>query len=225
MQIEDVPQAGFVKITNKDALIIVDMQNDFLPGGSLPVEEGDKIIPGINELAAKFHQNENPIIFTQDWHPQNHQSFASAHPGKKPYDPFEAPGIGPVLWPDHCVQGTHGASFAPGLNSAVATMILRKGFHKTIDSYSAFLENDKKTETGLSTFLRSLETERIILCGLALDYCVYFTAIDGKNSEFEVINVIDLTKPVNAPEDSVTTALKNMTDQGIKFVSSDKILS
>lgn len=225
MQIEDVKQAGFVKITNRDALIIVDMQNDFLPGGNLPVEEGDQIIPGINELAAKFHQNENPIIFTQDWHPQNHQSFASTHPGKKPYDLFEAPGIGPVLWPDHCVQGTHGASFAPGLNSAVATMILRKGFHKTIDSYSAFLENDKKTETGLSTFLRSLETERIILCGLALDYCVYFTAIDGKNSEFEVINVIDLTKPVNAPEDSVTTALKNMTDQGIKFVSSDKILS
>lgn len=225
MQIEDVKQVGFVKITNRDTLIIVDMQNDFLPGGSLPVEEGDQIVPGINELAAKFHQNENPIIFTQDWHPQNHQSFASVHPGKKPYDLFEAPGIGPVIWPDHCVQGTHGASFAPGLNSTVATMILRKGFHKTIDSYSAFLENDKKTETGLSTFLRSLETERIILCGLALDYCVYFTAIDGKNSGFEVIYVIDLTKPVNTPDDSVVTALKNMTDQGIKFVSSDKILS
>ena len=225
MQIEDVKQVGFVKITNRDTLIIVDMQNDFLPGGSLPVEEGDQIIPGINELAAKFHQNENPIIFTQDWHPQNHQSFASVHPGKKLYDLFEAPGIGPVLWPDHCVQGTHGASFAPELNSTVATMILRKGFHKTIDSYSAFLENDKKTETGLSTFLRSLETERIILCGLALDYCVYFTAIDGKNSGFEVIYVIDLTKPVNTPDDSVVTALKNMTDQGIKFVSSDKILS
>lgn len=224
MQIEDIELAGFIKITNKDALLIVDVQNDFLPGGALPVAEGDDVIPGINELSAKFHQTENPIVFTQDWHPVDHQSFASAHPGKNPYDSFEGPGIGPILWPDHCVQGNHGASLAPGLNSVMATLILRKGFHKTIDSYSAFLENDKTTETGLSTFLQSLGIKRIFVCGFALDYCVYFTAIDAKTNGFDVVVIPDLSKPVNAPEDSVSNALRDMIDQKIIFVTSDQIL-
>ncbi|MFX1282518.1 MAG: bifunctional nicotinamidase/pyrazinamidase [Promethearchaeota archaeon] len=225
MQIEGVELAGFIMITSKDALLVIDMQNDFVPGGALPVADGNQIIPGINILTDKFHQTENPIIFTQDWHPVNHHSFASAHPGKKPYDPLEAPGIGPILWPDHCVQGTHGANFVPGLQAVNATLILRKGFHKTIDSYSAFLENDKTTETGLSTFLHTLGIERIVLCGLALDYCVYFTALDAKNYGFEVIVIIDLTKAVNAPEDSVSNAFENMTKKGIIFTTSDKILS
>lgn len=225
MQIEDVKLAGFIEITNKDTLLVIDMQNDFLPGGALPVADGDQIIPGINDLAEKFHQAENPIVFTQDWHPADHHSFASAHPGKNPYDSFDAPGIGPILWPDHCVQGTHGASLVPGLNSVVATLILRKGFHKTIDSYSAFLENDKITETGLSTFLQTLGIEKIFVCGLALDYCVYFTVLDAKSFGFDVIYVLDLTKPVNAPENSVSNALQSMTDQKIIFVTSDQILS
>ncbi|UCG03104.1 MAG: bifunctional nicotinamidase/pyrazinamidase [Candidatus Heimdallarchaeota archaeon] len=223
MQIEEVPLAGFVKITNKDALLVLDMQNDFLPGGALPVIDGDKIIDGINNLADKFHQNEYPIIFTQDWHPKDHQSFASAH-GKNPYDLFEAPGIGPILWPDHCVQGTHGANFAPRIQTVKATLILRKGFHKTIDSYSAFLENDKNTETGLRTYLEAIGIERVFVCGLAMDYCVYYSAIDAKNYGFDVVYVLDLTKPVNSPENSVSNALQRMVDQKIIFVTSDQVL-
>jgi len=224
MQIEDVPLTGFVKIDNKDALLVIDMQNDFLPNGALPVADGDKIIDGINDLANKFHQNENPVIFTQDWHPKDHHSFASTHPGKNPYDLFEAPGIGPVLWPDHCVQGTHGANFAPQLQTVEATLILRKGFHKTIDSYSAFLENDKQTVTGLRTYLEAIGINRIFVCGLALDYCVYYSAIDAKNFGFDVVYVIDLTKPVNSPENSVSKALQKMIDHKIIFITSDQVL-
>ena len=224
MRIEDVELAGFIKITNKDALLVIDMQNDFISDGALPVADGDQIIPGINDLTDRFHQTENPIVFTQDWHPVGHHSFASAHPGKKPYDPLETQGIGPLLWPDHCVLGTHGANFVPGLQAANATLILRKGFHKTIDSYSAFLENDKTTETGLATFLQTLGIERVFICGLALDYCVYFTAIDARKFGFDVIVVLDQTKAVYAPEDSVSNALKNMTEKKIIFITSDKIL-
>lgn len=224
MQIEDVPLAGFVKINSKDALLVIDMQNDFLPNGALPVAEGDKIIDSINELTYKFHQKENPIVFTQDWHPKDHQSFASAHPGKNAYDQFEAPGLGPVLWPDHCIQGTHGANFAPRIQSVVATLILRKGFHKHIDSYSAFLENDQSTETGLRTYLEAIGMNRVFLCGLALDYCVYYSAIDAKNFDFDVVFVLDLTKPVNSPENSVSVALQRMIDHKISFVTSDQIL-
>jgi len=224
MQIEDVPLAGFVKIDHKDALLVIDMQNDFLPNGALPVADGDKIIDGINDLANKFHQNENPVIFTQDWHPKDHHSFASAHPGKNPYDLFEAPGIGPVLWPDHCVQGTYGANFVPQLQTVDATLILRKGFHKTIDSYSAFLENDKETETGLRTYLEAIGINRIFVCGLALDYCVYYSAIDARNCGFDVVYVLDLTKPVNSPENSVSKALQRMIDHKIIFLTSDQVL-
>lgn len=225
MQIEDVQLAGFVKISDKDALLVIDMQNDFLPGGALPVADGDKINDGINDLAEKFHQIEYPVVFTQDWHPKDHHSFASAHPGKNPYDQVEAPGIGPILWPDHCVQGTHGANFAPKIQTVDATLILRKGFHKTIDSYSAFLENDKKTETGLRTYLEAIGIERVFLCGLALDYCVYYTAVDAKNYGFDVVFVLDLTKPVNSPENSVSNALQRMVDQKIIFVTSDQVLA
>ncbi len=225
MQIEDIKLAGFIEITDKDALLVVDVQNDFLPGGALPVADGDQIILGINELISKFHDSDNIIVFTQDWHPADHQSFASAHLGKNPYEVFEAPGIGPVLWPDHCVQGSHGASFAPGLQTVNATLILQKGFHKAIDSYSAFLENDKTTETGLATFLQSLEIKRVFVCGLALDYCVYFTAVDARSFGFEVIFILDLTKPVNSPPDSVPKALQSMVGHKITFVTSDQILS
>lgn len=226
MRIDEVVLAGFIKIVkDKDALLVIDMQNDFLPGGALAVTDGDQIIPGINNLAAKFHQIGNPIVFTQDWHPADHSSFANTHPGKNPYDPYEAPGIGPVLWPDHCVQGSPGANFAPGLQTANATLILRKGFHKTIDSYSAFVDNNKTTETGLRTFLESLGIERVFVCGLALDYCVYYTAIDAKKfGQFEVVVVLDLAKPVNSPEDSVSNALQDMVDNQVAFVTSDQIL-
>ncbi|MFX0050378.1 MAG: bifunctional nicotinamidase/pyrazinamidase [Candidatus Hermodarchaeota archaeon] len=221
MKIEEVELIRPITVSVNDALIVVDIQNDFLPGGALAVAEGDTIISGVNELGAKF-QKDQPIILTQDWHPVDHNSFASAHIEKKPFDPFEAPGIGPVLWPNHCVQGTYGAEFSSSLNTVMAKLIIRKGFRKSIDSYSTFLENDKKTETGLRVYLKGLGVERIFLCGLALDYCVFYSALDAKNFGFDVVVVIDLTKPVKSPEDSVKIALERMTRNNVKFaVSSD----
>ena len=229
MEINDANLAGFIQIIESDALLIIDVQNDFLPGGALPVEKGDEIIPAINLLAAKFHQTNNPIIFTQDWHPLEHESFASTHPGKNPYDPFESSGIGPILWPDHCIQETNGAKLAPGLTCvSYASLIIQKGFNKNIDSYSAFLENDKKTDTGLTTYLETLEIpiSRVFICGLALDYCVYYSALDARNyAGLEVFVILDLSKPVNSPENSLSTALKKMKENGIVFVKSENILS
>ncbi|MHA2074601.1 MAG: bifunctional nicotinamidase/pyrazinamidase [Candidatus Hodarchaeales archaeon] len=228
MEIKDINIVGFIKIVETDVLLIIDMQNDFLPGGALPVEKGDEIISGINSVAARFHQTSNPIIFTQDWHPSNHESFSSVHPGKNPYDLFESQGIGPILWPDHCVQETDGAKLAPGLlYVSNASLILQKGYNKNIDSYSAFLENDRKTDTGLKTFLESMEKQvkRVFICGLALDYCVYFSAMDAKDySGFDVVVIIDLAKPVNSPENSLSNALETMIGSGIKFTTSENIL-
>ncbi|MFX0183216.1 MAG: bifunctional nicotinamidase/pyrazinamidase [Candidatus Hodarchaeota archaeon] len=224
MQLDELEVIAPIKISEKDALVVVDIQNDFLPGGSLAVTDGDKIIPGVNTLGSKF-QKDQPIIFTQDWHPKDHHSFASVHSGKKPYDNFEAQGIGPVLWPDHCVQGSSGADFPSKLNTVMAKLIIRKGYRKTIDSYSTFLENDKKTETGLRSYLEGLKIERIFLCGIALDYCVFYSAMDARNYGFdEVIVVVDLTKPVNSPENSVSLALNSMVENNIKFIRSDDIL-
>ncbi len=226
MVIKDVELVGFIQVAETDALLIIDMQNDFLPGGQLPVDEGDEIILGINSIASYFHQINNPIVFTQDWHPLDHESFASVHQGKNPYDSYEVPGIGPILWPDHCIQGTDGAKLAPGLAYVgVANLILQKGYNKHIDSYSAFLENDKVTDTGLLTYLESENIKRVFLCGLALDYCVNYTAIDArKYADLDVVVIFDLAKPVNSPEDSLSNALKNMKENGVKFASSEQIL-
>ncbi|MFX1313842.1 MAG: bifunctional nicotinamidase/pyrazinamidase, partial [Promethearchaeota archaeon] len=170
-----------IKIKKKDAFIIVDMQNDFIPGGSLSVEEGDVIIDGINETAKYFKENKALIVLTQDWHPQNHLSFASNHPGKNPGDEFMSSdgSIGPVLWPDHCVQGSQGAEFHKDLKVDLADKVIQKGVNPNVDSYSGFQDNDKKSETGLRKYLNSSKIKRIFICGLALDYCCYFTAIDG----------------------------------------------
>lgn len=224
MEIQDIKLEGLVRIGLNDVLLVIDMQNDFLPGGNLPVAGGDTIIPGINLVLEKFRAKDTPIIFTQDWHPKDHLSFASMHKGKSPYDPVTGRGIGPVLWPNHCVQGTEGANFAPGLNTVYATMILRKGHHQAIDSYSAFLENDHETETGLQSFLKSIGINRVFLCGLALDYCVFYSALDARAFEFEVFFIIDLTKAVKSPENSVSNALLAMIEKGIFFVRSDQIL-
>ncbi|NHJ00966.1 MAG: bifunctional nicotinamidase/pyrazinamidase [Candidatus Heimdallarchaeota archaeon] len=225
MEIQDIKLTGLIKLEQTDGLIVIDMQNDFLPGGALAVNEGDMIIPGINNLTSKFIEDGNPVIFTQDWHPPSHKSFASSYPDKNPGDPIETPGIGPILWPDHCIQETPGASLAPGLaNIESASLILRKGFHPTVDSYSAFLENDKVTDTGLQAFLDAMGITRIFLCGLALDYCVYFTAIDAKSLGFDVVLVADLTKPVNAPPGSVSNALSHMRKEKVLIVTADQIL-
>jgi nicotinamidase/pyrazinamidase len=223
MELKDVRHVESVSLESGDALIVVDVQNDFLPGGALAVDTGDEIIAGVNDMIEKFHRVKLPIIQTQDWHTPDHKSFASVHGGKKPFEEFEAPGVGPVLWPDHCVQGTEGAQFPPGLLNAYTEGIIRKGFRRDRDSYSGFLENDHETETGLDGYLRSRGVSRVFLCGLAMDYCVYFTAMDGKDKGYDVFYFTDLTKPVGSPENSVSTALTTMTQKGVRFLRFDAV--
>ena len=213
-----------IQIDSNDALIIVDVQNDFLPGGALAVEEGDQIIEGINNVAELFREKKAHIIFTQDWHPSNHLSFASSHPGKKPGDSFQTDAIGPVLWPDHCVQGTNGAEFHKDLKVDYGHAIIRKGYNPKIDSYSGFLENDKKSETGLTGVLKSLKIKRILICGLALDYCAYYTAMDGKDFGFDVIFLVNLTRGIDLPEGNISKALKSMIENGIKFGKEESLI-
>lgn len=206
-----------------DALVVVDMQNDFMPGGALAVQDGDTILAGVNGVMEIFRDAGLPIVLTQDWHAPGHYSFASAHVGASPFDPFHAPGLGPVLWPDHCIQGTAGAEFHPGLKVGLADTVLRKGIHKGIDSYSGFLENDRTTPTGLDGFLKGREVKRIFLCGLALDYCVFFTAKDGIDLGYGVYVIMNLTKPVGSPSDSISNALETMTEKGVHFMGSEEI--
>lgn len=209
-----------IKVDKNDALIIVDMQYDFIPGGSLPVEEGDLIITGINKVAKLFKKKSAQVVLTQDWHPKDHLSFASNHPGKSPGDEFTSKdgAIGPLLWPDHCVQGTKGAKFHKDLKIDVADTIIRKGMNPNVDSYSGFQDNDKKSETGLRNYLNSKEIKRIFICGLALDYCCYYTAMDGFDFGFDVFFLVDLTRGVDLPEGNVKNTLESMKNKGIKFL-------
>ncbi len=223
MKPSDVRITKDIGIHSNDALIIIDVQNDFMPHGALPVAEGDLIVPGINQLVVKFYGVASSVILTQDWHTPNHHSFASAHKGKKPYAPYSAEGIGPILWPDHCVRGTAGADFHPELDTKLARLIIRKGTNPKIDSYSAFIENDKKTETGLSGYLRTIGIKRIFLCGLALDYCVFYSAMDGKKLGFDPVLLIDLTRPVGTPEGIVSRVLEEMTAADIAFTNANQI--
>ncbi len=204
-----------------DALIVIDMQYDFIPGGSLPVEGGNLIIKGINDLTEIFVGS--IVVHSQDWHPSNHLSFASNHPGKNPGDEFSSKdgAIGPILWPDHCIQNTFGARFHKDINTKLIDKIIQKGMNTNIDSYSAFLENDKKSETGLKDYLNSIRVKNIYVCGLALDYCCYNTAIDGSNLGFNTYFIIDLTRGVDIPPGNITNSLKNMVKKGIKFVIKD----
>lgn len=210
-----------IKIDKKDALIIVDMQNDFLPGGSLPVEEGDLIIEEINRTAKEFKKYGGFVVLTQDWHPKIHLSFASNHPGKNPGDEFisEDRAIGPVLWPDHCVQNTKGAKFHKNLKLDLSDKIIQKGMNPNVDSYSGFQDNDKKSETGLREYLESKSIKRIFVCGLALDYCCYFTAMDGVDFGYEVYFLFNLTKGIDLPEGNIKNTLENMKKKDIKFVT------
>ena len=172
---------------DRDVLIVVDAQLDFCPGGTLAVPGGDEIVPVVNRLA----RNVAHVILTQDWHPAGHASFASAHPGKAPFDTIEF-AYGPqTLWPDHCVQGTPGAAFHPGLDIPQVELVIRKGYRAAIDSYSAFRENDRKTPTGLAGYLRERGFERLTLCGLATDVCVFFSAIDARAAGFAATVALD----------------------------------
>ncbi|HHO76613.1 MAG TPA: bifunctional nicotinamidase/pyrazinamidase [Deltaproteobacteria bacterium] len=220
---KDIRYEPVVDIGKDDALLVVDIQNDFMPAGALPVAQGDMIVRGINAVMKLFNRCGASVVLTQDWHPQGHHSFASAHEGKAPYDPYDAPGLGPVLWPDHCVQGTHGADFHPELDTDMAHAAIRKGYHLLIDSYSGFFENDMKTQTGLEGYLRTRGVRRVFVCGLALDYCVYYTASDAMKTGFEVYIVMDLTRAAGSPGDSISTAIETLASAGVRFVNSPEV--
>jgi nicotinamidase/pyrazinamidase len=171
----------------RDVLLVVDVQNDFCPGGKLAVPRGDEVVPVVNGLMQKFAH----VVITQDWHPPGHQSFASSHPGKKPFETIEV-AYGPqILWPDHCVQGTQGAALRHDLNITPAELVLRKGYHRAIDSYSAFYENDHNTHTGLAGYLRERGFTHVFLAGLAFDFCVRFSAEDARREGFDVVVIED----------------------------------
>ncbi|TKJ26240.1 MAG: nicotinamidase [Promethearchaeota archaeon Loki_b31] len=224
MNIENLIFQKNITINSNDSLLIIDMQYDFMPGGALPVEEGDQIIDDINLVAEIFKDNNGIVVLTQDWHPKNHKSFASSYPGKNPRDEFQSEGIGPIIWPDHCVQGTQGAKFHEKLKTDLTNVIIRKGYNIDVDSYSGFIENDKKSETGLAGLLKSLNIKRIFICGLVLDYCCYFTAIDGIDFGFEVYFLVNLTKGIDLPPGNISSSLENMRNKGIKFVAKESFV-
>jgi nicotinamidase/pyrazinamidase len=192
-------------------LVVVDVQNDFIPGGALAVPRGDEVVPAINRLAARFES----VVLTQDWHPRGHASFASSHPGKKPFETVELPYGTQVLWPDHCVQGTSGAAFHPELNVTKAQLVIRKGHHRDIDSYSAFLEADRRTSTGLAGFLREKNLRTLFICGLATDFCVAWTALDARAAGFEATVIEEASRAIDL-EGSLARAWADMTSAGVK---------
>ncbi len=198
------------------ALLVIDVQNDFCKDGALEVNEGDAVVRPINLLMDKFEI----VIATQDWHPLNHSSFASGHPGHKPMDIIDYNGTEQVLWPDHCVQGTHGARFHPDLQLNPVSLIVRKGFRKELDSYSAFFENDRKTPTGLEGYLKRIGISTIYICGLATDYCVFYSAEDALQTGFAVNLISDCCRAVGFPEGSTDRALNRITELGGSIITS-----
>lgn len=215
-----------VTLRPNDALLVIDMQTDFLPGGPLGVPGGDAIVDGINALAQRFEH----VVLTADWHPEGHISFASTH-GKQAFvDTAEAPYGVQALWPDHCVRGTPGAEIAPGVAIAHAELLLRKGFRAEIDSYSAFVENDKHTRTGLAGYLREREFHRLFFVGLALDFCVGSSALDAHRLGFEAIVLEDLTRAVDLPgrdggEGSVAQTRRLFAQHNVRRCVSNSVLA
>ena len=194
------------------ALIVIDVQNDFCPGGALAVPDGDAIVPGINALMADFEA----VVLTQDWHPAGHSSFASAHSGKTPYEMIEMPYGPQVLWPDHCIQGGVGAQLHADLTTDRADLIIRKGYNADIDSYSALFENDHKTPTGLEGYLRTRGIDRLVMVGLALDFCVNYSAVDAATLGFDVEVRQSLCRGIDL-NGSLAAAVEGMTSAGVKL--------
>ena len=182
-----------IPISPHDVFLVVDVQNDFCPGGGLSVPQGDQVVPVINELAKRFAH----VVLTQDWHPAGHQSFASSHPGKQPFEFIEVAYGSQILWPDHCVQGTRGAAFRDDLSITHAELIIRKGYHREIDSYSTFYENDRKTPTGLAGYLRERGFRRVFMAGLAFDFCVRYSAEDAHREGFETVVIEDACRAID----------------------------
>ena len=200
--------------SEQDVLLVIDVQNDFCPGGALAVPGGDAVVPVINRLAQDFPH----VVLTQDWHPRGHLSFASSHSGKSAFDTVEAPYGQQIVWPDHCVQGTTGAAFHPALDIPHAELILRKGFRREIDSYSAFFENDHKTPTGLGGYLRERAFHRVFLCGLATDFCVRYSAEDAKSLGFDVAVIIDACRGIDSGG-SLAEAHESFRQCGVREIS------
>lgn len=207
-------------ITTTDLLLIIDVQNDFCPGGALAVNDGDAIVSIINQLIPEFSN----VALTQDWHPSGHSSFASSHDGHDPFSMITMPYGEQTLWPDHCIQGSHGAEFHANLNTDPASLVIRKGFNPSIDSYSAFYENDHKTSTGLSGYLRERNIKRVFCVGLALDYCVFYSAQDAHQENFETIVVTDACRAIDM-DGSAQAAIDSMTKLGINLIESKNIFS
>ncbi|MFW5743721.1 MAG: bifunctional nicotinamidase/pyrazinamidase [Spirochaetota bacterium] len=202
------------------ALIVVDVQNDFCPGGALAVSEGDQIVPVINKIAPLF----DVVVATRDWHPSDHVSFASAHDGHEVGEAIEFNGMEQVLWPDHCVQASKGAGFHPDLDTAPINLILHKGTRTELDSYSGFLETDRTTSTGLEAYLKGLDVSEVTVCGLATDYCVFFTAMDAVDAGFKTRLVTDAVRGIDQPEGNVERTIGEMKDAGVTLVTSAELL-
>lgn len=201
-----------------DVLLVIDVQNDFCPGGALAVARGDDVVPVANRLAERFAH----VVMTQDWHPPGHRSFASAHPGRQPFETITLDYGPQTLWPDHCVQETSGAAFHPGLRLARAELVIRKGFRPAIDSYSAFFENDRRTPTGLAGYLRERGLKRLFLVGLATDFCVRYSAVDGRRLGFDVVLVVDGCRAIDL-DGSLALAMRAMIEAGVERMTSSSL--
>ncbi len=206
-------------MTKRDALLIVDVQNDFLPGGALAVSSGDQIIPLVNLIQSKF----DFIVASQDFHPAAHKSFAANNLGRKVGDIIDLNGLDQFLWPVHCVQGTDGADFSKALKQENWNKIFQKGMNPEVDSYSGFFDNAKRGDTGLAKFLKENQIERVFICGLALDYCVKFTALDALNEGFETFLITDATRPVNVKPTDGENSLRELAAAGIKLITSKEL--
>jgi nicotinamidase/pyrazinamidase len=207
-----------IKPSGTDVLLVVDVQNCFVPGGTLPVREGDQIVPLINRIAKGFPH----VVLTQDWHTPRHASFASSYPGKKPFETIRLTYGTQVLWPDHCVQGTADAALVKGLEIPHAELIVRKGYRQAIDSYSAFFEADGKTPTGLVGYLRERGLRRVFLTGLATDFCVAWSAMDARKAGFAALVIEDATRGIDA-DGSLAKAWKGMLGAGVKRIQSSDL--
>ncbi|MDP9708886.1 UNVERIFIED_ORG: nicotinamidase/pyrazinamidase [Pseudomonas fluorescens] len=206
-------------ISPRSALLVIDVQNDFIPGGQLAVPEGDVIVPLINRLAGQFTQ----VVIAQDWHPAGHASFASSHPGRQPYDVIQLPYGEQTLWPDHCIQGSRGAEFHSGLDLPHAQLIIRKGCNPDIDSYSAFLEADRVTTTGLAGYLKERGIDTVYMVGLALDFCVMFSALDARAAGFNAFVVLDACRAIDL-NGSLAAAIERMQVAGVGLIQSTELL-
>ncbi len=210
--------AAPVKIDDSCALLVIDVQNCFLPGGSLAVKDGDQVVPVINKIARAFAN----VVMTQDWHTPGHISFASSHSGKKPFETVDLKYGKQVLWPDHCVQGSDGAALSKELAIPQAELVIRKGYHKDVDSYSAFTEADGRTTTGLAAWLKARKLKRLFVAGLATDFCVAWTAIDARKAGFDTYVVEDACRGIDT-QGSLAKAWADMAKAGVKRIQSGDI--